>query len=329
LSDQAAHCKVREVASGAVLADRLRPAHTHWSRLRGLLGTSALEPGDGLWLMPCSQVHMIGMRYPVDVAFLDDELRVVRTVSALQPGKISPKVGDATSVIELPSGRLSALGIGSGARLVIEPEVRRKLHSGSGLTAALSNLVLAVVYGFFLSTNFAYGWRTGQWATVGPIVTQQSVLIVLFLVRRRSSAVSPHAMEWLTGIVGTFLPFLLRPTEVPGLTALGLPLQVLGLLLALPAVLSLGRSVGLVPAHRGIKTAGSYEFVRHPMYTAHIMTFIGYLICNPSPQNMLIVTATMIALNMRAIFEERLLTQDPSYAEYVRRVPWRFLPHLY
>lgn len=110
----------RTATSGAVLADRLRPAHTHWTRLRGLLGTRALEAGEGLWLKPCRQVHMFGMRYALDVLFLDDDLRVVRTVSALQPGKISPKVADATSVLELPSGRLAALGIASGDRVTIE-----------------------------------------------------------------------------------------------------------------------------------------------------------------------------------------------------------------
>ncbi len=112
--------RVLDSSSGALLASRLRPAHTHWSRLRGLLGTRALAPGDGLWLKPCRQVHMFGMRYPIDVVFLDDELRVVKTVAALQPGKMSPHVGEARSVLELPAGTLAALGVADGARLVME-----------------------------------------------------------------------------------------------------------------------------------------------------------------------------------------------------------------
>ena len=108
-----------------MLADRLRAAHTHWSRLKGLLGTRTLEPGEGLWLRPCRQIHMFGMRYALDVVFLDDEFRVVRTVTELQPGRISPKVGQATSVLELPSGRLAAFGIAPGAQLVIEPGCAR------------------------------------------------------------------------------------------------------------------------------------------------------------------------------------------------------------
>ena len=43
-------------ASGIVVADRLRSADTHWTRLRGLLGTSGLAPGEGLWIRPCRQI---------------------------------------------------------------------------------------------------------------------------------------------------------------------------------------------------------------------------------------------------------------------------------
>ena len=59
--------RARDAASGVILAERLRAADTHWSRLKGLLGTRSLEAGDGLWLKSCRQVHMIGMRYAVDL----------------------------------------------------------------------------------------------------------------------------------------------------------------------------------------------------------------------------------------------------------------------
>jgi len=65
---------------------------------------------------------MLGMRYPIDVAFLDDDLRVLETIDALAPGRLSPRVARATSVLELPAGRLATLGVASGARLSIEPD---------------------------------------------------------------------------------------------------------------------------------------------------------------------------------------------------------------
>ena len=45
--------RARDAASGVILAERLRAADTHWSRLKGLLGTRSLEAGDGLWLKSC------------------------------------------------------------------------------------------------------------------------------------------------------------------------------------------------------------------------------------------------------------------------------------
>src|SRR5512145_1637770 len=100
-------CRAREEGSGALVADRLRLAHTHWTRLKGLLGTRSLPPGEGLWLRPCRQVHMFGMRYAIDVVFLDEQQRVVHLVSDLAPGRISPKVGSAASVLELPAGTIA------------------------------------------------------------------------------------------------------------------------------------------------------------------------------------------------------------------------------
>jgi protein-S-isoprenylcysteine O-methyltransferase Ste14 len=158
---------------------------------------------------------------------------------------------------------------------------------------------------------------------------QESMMIALILTRRRTNAVSTEPAAWLAGIIGTFMPMLFRTTDVPGMVAIGAPIQIAGLLLSSIALASLGRSFGLVPAHRGIQTSGMYNFIRHPMYTAHLVGYLGYLISYPSPRNAVIGTVTALALNVRAIFEERLLNRDPSYAAYLRRVAWRFLPRLY
>jgi hypothetical protein len=110
---------VRDLHRDRVVAERLRPAHTHWTRLRGLLGTRTLPAGDGLWIRPCRQVHMFGMRYAIDVVFLDDAHRVVGLTTALAPGRISPKVPEATSVLELPAGTIERIGLVPGAQLEI------------------------------------------------------------------------------------------------------------------------------------------------------------------------------------------------------------------
>src|SRR6266403_2787975 len=112
--------RARVASGGAVLAERLRLAHTHWARLRGLLGTKRLDPGHGLWLRPCRQIHMFGMRYAVDAFFLDEHQRVVRALSELSPWRVSPRVADAESVLELPAGTVARTGLAKGAQVVIE-----------------------------------------------------------------------------------------------------------------------------------------------------------------------------------------------------------------
>lgn len=110
----------KEAKSGTVVASRLRPAHTHWSRLKGLMWTKSLEEGNGLWLKPCNQVHMFFMKYPLDLVFIDRHHCVVRLVEGLAPGKISPKVKEAESVLELPVGTIARAGLAEGVALAID-----------------------------------------------------------------------------------------------------------------------------------------------------------------------------------------------------------------
>jgi uncharacterized membrane protein (UPF0127 family) len=101
------------------LADRLRVADTHWTRLRGLLGTSELAHGEGLWIRPCRQVHMFGMRYAIDVVFLDDATRIVGLTPDLRPWRVSPLVRAATSVLELPAGTIARAALREGQAITI------------------------------------------------------------------------------------------------------------------------------------------------------------------------------------------------------------------
>jgi protein-S-isoprenylcysteine O-methyltransferase Ste14 len=274
---------------------------------------------------------MIGMRYPLDVVFLDEQRRVVHTVSALSPGALSPKVADATSVLELPSGTLARVSLQRGAQIAIETEDGSLPAVASrGAGALLCNALLAALYVSFAIAHFRVGQQTGQWATVLPVVVQETIQVVLFLARRPTTIASSRPFDWVLGITGTFLPLLMRATDELGpLTAIGRPLQVAGLLLVLCAVLFLGRSIGVVAANRGVQTAGPYRFVRHPMYAAHMVGYLGYVLSYPSARNCLIVAVTAVALCGRAVVEERLLGRDPRYREYLDRIQWRFVPFVY
>ena len=107
--------------SGASLCDRVRVADSWWARFRGLLGTPPLPAGEGLLIDPCRGVHMFGMRYPIDVAFLDRAGKVVGICHRLAPGARSPFVRAARSALELPAGTLEAAGITEGDTLTLSP----------------------------------------------------------------------------------------------------------------------------------------------------------------------------------------------------------------
>ena len=106
-------CRAREEGTGALVVERLRLAHTHWTRLKGLLGTRSLPPGEGLWLRPCRQVHTFGMRFPIDVAFCDRYGFVLHTTT-LAPRRVSRPVWRAYFAIEAAAGAFARWGLQLG-----------------------------------------------------------------------------------------------------------------------------------------------------------------------------------------------------------------------
>lgn len=106
-------------ARGATLVRDGRVAARFWPRLRGLLGTSGLAPGDGLLITPCSSVHMFGMGYAIDVVYLDGQDRVVGIDHSLAPGRVGRMYRGARYVIELPAGACAEAGLQVGDQLAI------------------------------------------------------------------------------------------------------------------------------------------------------------------------------------------------------------------
>ena len=91
-------------------------------RMRGWLGSDGPYDADGrphgLWLAPCRSVHTVGMRFPIDVAFVDADGGVVRTIAGLRPWRVTAPVRRAVGVLELPVGTLAASGLARGDRVV-------------------------------------------------------------------------------------------------------------------------------------------------------------------------------------------------------------------
>ena len=110
-----------KAADRTFLAERVLVADTFWKRFRGLMMRPQLPPDEGLLIEPCSQIHMMFMRFPIDAAFLDEEDRVVFCYHSLAPWwGLSGWHRNAVKVLELPAGALSKANIQPGDRLLFE-----------------------------------------------------------------------------------------------------------------------------------------------------------------------------------------------------------------
>ncbi|HSH76722.1 MAG TPA: DUF192 domain-containing protein [Longimicrobiales bacterium] len=103
--------------SGVPLGSRVAVADSWWRRLRGLLARPAIEKEQGLLLLDCGSVHTFGMTYPIDVAFLDGDGRVLRSIAGLRPWRVGLGGEGATHTLELPAGRLNETGTVPGILL--------------------------------------------------------------------------------------------------------------------------------------------------------------------------------------------------------------------
>src|SRR5215472_10145593 len=107
--------------SGRVLAGRLRVPRSSVGRGLGLMFRRDLPEGEGMWITPCSGIHMFFVGFAIDAVFLDRRLRVVRVCAGLRPWRVVPFVFRARSVVELPAGAVAGLELERGEALVIEP----------------------------------------------------------------------------------------------------------------------------------------------------------------------------------------------------------------
>ena len=105
------------ITKNSIIANKIIIADKFWTRTRGLIGKRDLKEDEGLLLAPCNAVHMMFMRFPIDVIFLDKDFVVVKIMEGLRPWRTSPIVRGAFQVIELGAGSAENKGINIGDKL--------------------------------------------------------------------------------------------------------------------------------------------------------------------------------------------------------------------
>lgn len=119
---------------GVTLAD------TTFARLKGLIGRLKLRPDEGIWIVPSSGVHTLGVLFPLDLIYLDENHRVVQAIEYFPSFRIAPLSTRASSVLELPIHTIYSSQTQPGDQLVVcvaeEMETRLRTVTASCVEAS-------------------------------------------------------------------------------------------------------------------------------------------------------------------------------------------------
>lgn len=218
------------------MCGRCSMADTAIRRMKGLLGRRSLASGEGLLLSPAGSVHTAFMRFPIDVVFLDRELKVVKTSPHLRPWRASAAAG-AKAVLELPAGECERRGIAAGMQLsasALGAERKRagwsrtsKVRAAAGLAGGALALLAVARFGFG-----EYGLLAAFFAAVLGVIS------VIDLDRR----VIPNRIVLPAACVVLLLQAVLFPAEALEhlVAAFGAAAALMGLALVRPGGIGMG-----------------------------------------------------------------------------------------
>lgn len=105
--------------AGQTLVHHCEVATSFFARFVGLMGRANLAADQGLYFPRCNAIHTFFMRFPIDVVYLDADLRVIDVDASLAPWRMGKPRFKAKHVLELPAGSAANLGILIGDRLEV------------------------------------------------------------------------------------------------------------------------------------------------------------------------------------------------------------------
>ena len=191
----------------------------------------------------------------------------------------------------------------------------------------LIGLAMASLWGLFAYRHLMAFSAAGEW-TYLVVCLSETLTAGLFLFRSAPVTVSKDPLDWLFALGGTFTALLFSPSAW-GILPPAKILVVLGTVMQIFGLISLNRSFAIVAAKREIKTRGMYHFIRHPLYSSYLIIFTGYILANTTWMNLALYVMTMAFLFVRLQREEKHLSLDPKYAEYMQRVRYRVIPYIF
>jgi uncharacterized protein len=95
-------------------------ADSSFKRLKGLMFRKGKLVDEGLWIIPCNSIHMCFMNFEIDAVFLNREGQIVKMIEKLKPWQFVKPIKNAYSVVELPAGEVSKLGLKKGEIIMLK-----------------------------------------------------------------------------------------------------------------------------------------------------------------------------------------------------------------
>lgn len=109
------------------------PADTVLARLKGLIGKLRLKLDEGLWVVPSQGVHTLGVLFPLDLIYLDENYKVIHVIEHFPRFRIAPIRIKAASVLELPTHTIYSSQTQVGDQLIIcgVEEIESRFNKGA------------------------------------------------------------------------------------------------------------------------------------------------------------------------------------------------------
>jgi protein-S-isoprenylcysteine O-methyltransferase Ste14 len=210
----------------------------------------------------------------------------------------------------------------------------------------IGRLIAVSVFTFYMTLSALIGYK--EISTLSPMNVAKALgliyhilvgffyalIIFLYFLRSSASSTSRSFVTKTIAVLTTFSPSALSLLNKPELSRseiilLADLLLVLGMVLSIFSLASLGRSFSVIPQARKLVKTGPYKLIRHPLYVGELIGLFGMVLVGVSISRMAIFFFIVGCQIYRAFKEEKLLAEVfPDYEEYCSKTA-RFIPGVF